>query len=65
MNSINWLAGEQELVGQRPQLRQPGVNQFFVSARQGRLAFILGTIVEPALIAGHRRHDLPAAPVGR
>jgi ABC-type uncharacterized transport system involved in gliding motility auxiliary subunit len=50
MNSINWLAGEQELVGQRPQLRQPGVNQFFVSARQGRLAFLLGTVVEPALI---------------
>jgi ABC-type uncharacterized transport system involved in gliding motility auxiliary subunit len=50
MNSVNWLAGEQELVGQRPQLRQPGINQFFVSARQGRLAFLLGTIVEPALI---------------
>jgi len=50
VNSINWLAGEQELVGQRPQLRQPGVNQFFVSARQGRLAFVLGTIVEPALV---------------
>jgi ABC-type uncharacterized transport system involved in gliding motility auxiliary subunit len=50
VNAINWLAGEQELVGQRPQLRQPGINQFFVSARQGRLAFLLGTIVEPALI---------------
>ncbi len=50
VDSINWLAGEQELVGQRPQLRQPGVNQFFVSARQGRTAFLLGTIVEPALV---------------
>jgi ABC-type uncharacterized transport system involved in gliding motility auxiliary subunit len=50
VNSINWLAGEQELVGERPQLRQPGVNQFFVSARQGRLAFVLGTIVEPVLM---------------
>jgi gliding motility-associatede transport system auxiliary component len=49
VNSIDWLAGEEELVGQRTPLRQPGVNQFFVSARQGRLAFILGTIVEPAL----------------
>jgi len=26
-----------------------GVSQFFVSARQGRLAFWLGTVVEPAL----------------
>jgi len=49
MNAINWLAGQEELVGARPQLRQPGVAQFFVSARQGRLAFILGTIVEPAI----------------
>jgi ABC-type uncharacterized transport system involved in gliding motility auxiliary subunit len=49
INAINWLAGQEELVGARPQLRQPGVNQFFVSARQGRLAFTLGTIVEPAL----------------
>ena len=48
VNAVNWLAGEEALVGQRPQLRQPGVNQFFVSARQGRLAFILGTVVEPA-----------------
>ena len=49
MNSVNWLAGEEELVGSRPVLRQPGVNQFFVSARQGRLAFILAAIVEPAI----------------
>jgi len=47
LNAVNWLAGQEELVGARPQARQPGVNQFFVSARQGRLAFILGTIVEP------------------
>lgn len=50
LNAINWLAGEQALLGQRPQSRTPGVNQFFVSARQGRLAFVLGTVVEPALV---------------
>ena len=49
VNAMNWLSGQEELVGSRPQLRQPGINQFFVSARQGRLAFALGTIVEPAL----------------
>jgi ABC-type uncharacterized transport system involved in gliding motility auxiliary subunit len=49
VNAINWLAGQEELVGARPQLRQPGVAQFFVSARQGRLAFILGTVVEPTI----------------
>ncbi len=49
VNAVNWLAGEEQLMGQRPQLQTPGINQFFVSARQGRLAFVLGTIVEPAL----------------
>jgi ABC-type uncharacterized transport system involved in gliding motility auxiliary subunit len=49
VNAVNWLAGEEQLVGERPQLKTPGVNQFFVSARQGRLAFVLGTVVEPAL----------------
>ncbi|MFQ5665847.1 MAG: ABC transporter, partial [Candidatus Binatia bacterium] len=49
VNAVNWLAGEEALVGRRRQPKRPGVNQFFVSARQGRLAFILGTIVEPAL----------------
>lgn len=48
VNAINWLAGQEELVGARPQAQTPGINQFFVSARQGRVAFILGTIVEPA-----------------
>ena len=49
LNAINWLAGEEEGLGDRPQRKQPGVNQFFVSARQGRLAFILGTVVQPLL----------------
>ena len=48
VNAVNWLVGQENLLGQRPQRQVPGVNQFFVSARQGRLAFLLGTIVEPA-----------------
>lgn len=50
VNAVNWLAGEEELLAARTPQRQPGVSQFFVSARQGRGAFILGTIVEPALV---------------
>jgi gliding motility-associatede transport system auxiliary component len=49
LNSVNWLVGDEGLVAERPQQRTPGVNQFFVSARQGRTAFMLGTVVEPAL----------------
>jgi ABC-type uncharacterized transport system involved in gliding motility auxiliary subunit len=50
LNSVNWLAGEQTLIGSRRPKQEPGVNQFFISARQGRLAFWLGTVVEPFLI---------------
>jgi ABC-type uncharacterized transport system involved in gliding motility auxiliary subunit len=50
VNSVSWLAGEEDLLAERPQQRTPGVNQFFVSARQGRTAFLLGTVVEPALV---------------
>jgi len=50
LNAINWLAGDEALVAARPQAQRPGVNQFFVSARQGRLAFVLGTIVQPAIV---------------
>ncbi len=50
INAVNWLAGEEGLMGARSSQRAPGVNQFFVSARQGREAFVLGTLVEPALV---------------
>jgi hypothetical protein len=50
VNAVNWLAGEEGLLAARSQQRTPGVNQFFVSARQGRGAFVLGTLVEPALV---------------
>jgi ABC-type uncharacterized transport system involved in gliding motility auxiliary subunit len=50
LNAVNWLAGEETLMGTRRPKEQPGVNQFFVSARQGRMAFWLGTVVEPAVV---------------
>jgi ABC-type uncharacterized transport system involved in gliding motility auxiliary subunit len=50
LNAVNWLAGEQTLIGTRRPKEQPGVNQFFVSAWQGRLAFWLGTVAEPAVV---------------
>ncbi len=50
LNSINWLAREEALIGSREPVKTPGVNQFFLSARQGRLIFWLGTVVQPALV---------------
>ena len=50
LNSIEWLSGGHAPLGERPTLRTPGVNQFFVSARQGRLALLIGTVLEPAAV---------------
>jgi ABC-type uncharacterized transport system involved in gliding motility auxiliary subunit len=50
LNAVNWLTGETGLMAARSQPHTPGVNQFFVSARQGRGAFVLGTIIEPVLV---------------
>lgn len=49
INAVNWLAREEQLVGVRPQQQAPGVNQFFVSSRQGRWAFWLLSVVQPGL----------------
>jgi ABC-type uncharacterized transport system involved in gliding motility auxiliary subunit len=50
LNSVNWLAGENTLVGSRPPGQIPGVNQFFISDRQGRVAFWLGTVIQPSIV---------------
>jgi ABC-type uncharacterized transport system involved in gliding motility auxiliary subunit len=50
LNSINWLARDEQLIASRRPVQQPGVNQFFVSARQGAVAFWLGTVVQPAVV---------------
>jgi ABC-type uncharacterized transport system involved in gliding motility auxiliary subunit len=49
VNTVNWLALEESLIGVRPARKQPGTEQFFVSSRQGYWAFLLGTVVEPAI----------------
>jgi ABC-type uncharacterized transport system involved in gliding motility auxiliary subunit len=50
LNSINWLSGDEQLIASRRPAQQPGINQFFVSARQGSLAFWIGTVIQPALV---------------
>lgn len=50
LNSVNWLAGEETMLGARPPTQAPGINQLFVSARQGERIFWLGTIVMPAAV---------------
>ena len=50
LNSVNWLAGEETMLGTRPPVQAPGVNQLFVSAAQGERVFWLGAVVLPAVI---------------
>lgn len=50
LNSINWLSGDEQLIASRRPAQEPGINQFFVSAQQGSLAFWIGTVIQPALV---------------
>jgi ABC-type uncharacterized transport system involved in gliding motility auxiliary subunit len=50
LNSVNWLAQEDTLVASRPPTQLPGVNQFFLSAGEGRRVFWIGTVVQPAVV---------------
>lgn len=50
LNSVNWLAGDEAQIGSRPPDKVPGVEQFFVTEAQGRTAFWLGTVAQPALL---------------
>jgi ABC-type uncharacterized transport system involved in gliding motility auxiliary subunit len=50
LNSVNWLAGEETMLGSRPPAQAPGVNQLFISDRQGERVFWLGAVILPAAI---------------
>jgi ABC-type uncharacterized transport system involved in gliding motility auxiliary subunit len=50
LNSVNWLAGEETMLGARPPTQAPGTNQLFISASQGESVFWLGTVALPTAI---------------
>lgn len=50
LNSVNWLAGEETMLGSRPPAQVPGVNQLFISDREGARVFWLGAVVLPTVI---------------
>lgn len=50
LNSVNWLTGERHLIGIRRPAKAPGIQQFFLSARQGAVAFWLGTVIQPVVM---------------
>jgi gliding motility-associatede transport system auxiliary component len=50
LNAVGWVCGEDEVVASRAPIKEPGAEQFFVSADQGRLTFWIGTVVQPVLV---------------
>jgi gliding motility-associatede transport system auxiliary component len=47
VNAVNWLAEDIEQIGARPEMQRSGVNQLFLSAEQGRMVLLLGTVAMP------------------
>ncbi len=51
LNAVNWLAGEEHLVGRRPPRKLPGVHQLYISEEQGTSLLWLAAGLQPALVA--------------
>lgn len=49
INSVNWLARDESLISARAQHKEVGREQFFVTDTQGRMAFWLAAVVQPAV----------------
>ncbi|TMA71938.1 MAG: hypothetical protein E6J72_21135 [Deltaproteobacteria bacterium] len=49
VNSVNWLAREESLIAARAQQKEAGREQFFVTETQGRMAFWLAAVAQPAI----------------
>jgi len=46
-SAIAWLVGEEDLIALRPQRKEAGLQQLFLSAGQARTALLLSTVVVP------------------
>lgn len=64
LNAVDWVAGEETLIGSRPLRQLPGANQLFVSAAQGETIFWLGAVAQPLavlllglVVVGRRRRS--------
>jgi ABC-type uncharacterized transport system involved in gliding motility auxiliary subunit len=49
VNSANWLARDDSLIAARAQQKEVGREQFFVTEAQGKMAFWLAAVAQPAL----------------
>lgn len=49
VNAINWLAEDEEILGERPSREQPFVTTFILTDRDGRWLLTMSTVVLPGL----------------
>ena len=49
VNAINWLADDQDILGERPSRESPGVTTFMMTEREGRWLLTMSTVVLPGL----------------
>ncbi len=49
VNAVNWLAREDALIGNRPQQKAPGKNQFFISQADAEGVFTWAVLWQPGL----------------
>ena len=49
VNAINWLAEDEEILGERPAREQPFVTTFILTERDGRWLLTMSTVVLPGL----------------
>lgn len=49
VNAVNWLARDETLIAARAQQKETGREQFFVTEAQGRMAFWLAAVAQPAV----------------
>jgi ABC-type uncharacterized transport system involved in gliding motility auxiliary subunit len=51
LNTVNWLAREEEAIGQRPRRQALGTQQFYVSNAQGNAMFWTTAVLQPTVLA--------------
>ncbi len=49
INAVNWLADDQDILGERPSRETPGVTTFVMTEKEGRWLLTMSTVVLPGL----------------
>ena len=49
LNSVNWLAREQQAIASRPRMQELGLQQFYLSEEQGNALYWVAAVLQPAL----------------